>query len=337
MPEWPSERWLGSVTEEIVDPGQRIIDPHHHLWPAGGALPYGPAELEADVDSGHDIVATMYMECRAGYRADGPAHLLPVGETEFVVQASQQTSRPLIAGIIARADLRLDSTPGGLLDEVIDAHEQAGAGLFRGIRQPGAWDPHPEEFAIAGRAPEHLYEDPAFRAGVRRLGERGLTYDTWHYHHQNPAYLELARAVPETTFVLDHFGTPLGVGRFADKRDEIFDQWRLDVAEIAGCPNVVAKLGGLAMPDNGFPWVGAERPPTSDEVLALQGRYYEHMIECFGPERCMFESNFPIDRYSLSYAVFWNACKKLVAGYSPDERDALFFGTAARVYRLPLG
>ena len=180
---------------------------------------------------------------------------------------------------------------------------------------------------MAGRAPEHLYEDPAFRAGVRRLGERGLTYDTWHYHHQNPAYLELARAVPETTFVLDHFGTPLGVGRFADKRDEIFDQWRLDVAEIAGCPNVVAKLGGLAMPDNGFPWVGAERPPTSDEVLALQGRYYEHMIECFGPERCMFESNFPVDRYSLSYAVFWNACKKLVAGYAPDERDALFFGS----------
>ena len=166
------------------------------------------------------------------------------------------------------------------------------------------------------------------------LGRLGLTYDTWHYHHQNRDFAALARAVPETTIVLDHFGTPLGVGPYAGKRDEIFDTWRRDIAEIARCPNVVAKLGGLAMPDNGFGWDKRDRPASSDELVAAQGRYYRHTIECFGPERCMFESNFPVDRRSISYRVVWNAFKKIAAGFSEDERDAMFRGTATRIYRL---
>jgi len=185
-----------------------------------------------------------------------------------------------------------------------------------------------------GGAPAGLFEDPAFRAGVGRLGARGLTYDTWHYHYQNREFLALARAVPDTVMILDHFGTPIGVGRYADQRDAIFDDWQRDIADIARCDNVVAKLGGLAMPDNGFGWHVADRPPTSDEFVAAQGRYYRHMIECFGADRCMFESNFPVDRMSLSYRVLWNGLKKLVRGCSNAERDALFAGTATRVYRL---
>lgn len=329
-PEPGSQAWLELVREDVVDPDAGIVDPHHHLWPPDGALPYGPAELEADVGDGHRIEATVFMQCGAAYRSSGPEHLRPVGETEFVVQAAATTSRPLMAGIVAHADLRL----GAQLDEVLDAHEQAGRGLFRGIRHALANARYPDTLKIPGRAPARLHADPAFRAGVARLGERGLTYDTWHYHEQNRDFAELARAVPGTTMVLDHFGTPLGVGPYAGKHDEIFETWRVDIAELARCENVVAKLGGLAMPDNGFGWDTADRPPTSDELVEAQRRYYLHTIECFGPERCMFESNFPVDRFSVSYRVLWNAFKKMVADFSPDERAAMLSGTARRVYRL---
>jgi predicted TIM-barrel fold metal-dependent hydrolase len=134
--------------------------------------------------------------------------------------------------------------------------------------------------------------------------------------------------------VLDHFCTPLGVGRFAGRRDELFDRWRDDIAEIARCDNVVAKLGGLAMPDNGFGWHTGARPPSSDEFVAAQGRYYLHVLDRFGADRCLFESNFPVDRLSLSYRTLGNAVKKMLHGATADERDAVFYGTATRVYRL---
>ncbi|MDZ7684554.1 MAG: amidohydrolase family protein [Gammaproteobacteria bacterium] len=169
---------------------------------------------------------------------------------------------------------------------------------------------------------------------MKVLGDMGLTYDTWHYHHQNPDFAALARAVPETTMILDHFGTPLGVGPDADQREAIFEQWKKDIAEIAKCDNVVAKIGGLAMPDNGFGWNTRETPPTSDEFVEAQRRYYLHTIECFGPERCTFESNFPVDKLSLSYPVLYNGLKKIARNFSEDEQNRMFYGTAAEVYRL---
>jgi predicted TIM-barrel fold metal-dependent hydrolase len=322
--------WYDQVREDVVDPSQRIIDPHHHLWPAGGALPYGLLDLKVDVASGHRVEHTVFVECRASYRSDGPAYLQSVGETEFVAESAARDPDKLIAGLVAHTDLS-DSSH---LDAALDAHRDASGGLLRGIRDAGARDPHPEVLTIPGRGAEGKYADPAFRAGVDALGRRSLTYDTWHYHHQNRDFAALARAVPDTMIVLDHFGTPLGVGIYADRREEIFNQWKLDIAEIAQCDNVVAKIGGLAMPDNGFGFHTAASPPTSDEFVALQGRYYEHAIESFTPRRCMFESNFPVDRYSLSYRVLWNALKKIAAPYSASERDDMFFGTAARVYNL---
>ena len=195
-------------------------------------------------------------------------------------------------------------------------------------------DPHPEDLAIPGSAPRGLYKDAAFRAGLERLGARGLSYDTWHYHHQNRDFIELARAVGDTILVLDHFGTPLGVGRFAGKRQEIFETWQEDMAELAKCPNVFAKLGGLAMIDNGFEWHKRKQPPSSDEFVEAQAPYYHHMIKCFGAQRCMFESNFPVDRLSLSYHVLWNALKKIARAYSEDEQNQLFSQTAQQVYKL---
>jgi L-fuconolactonase len=324
-----SAEWLNLVHEEVLDPDLEIVDPHHHLWPAGGALPYGLAELEADVSSGHRVVSTVFMECGAAYHTDGPAHLAPVGETEFVAAQAARASTPLIAGIVGRADLRFEG-----LDEVLDAHAEASGGLFRGIRHALACAEHPDTLKIPGRSPAGLAQDPAFIAGVARLGQRDYTYDSWHYHPQNPEFAALARAVPDTLMVLDHFGTPLGVGPYATQREEIFERWCADMVEIAACENTVIKLGGLAMPDNGFGWDTATRPPTSAEFVAAQGRYYRHAIETFGPQRCMFESNFPIDRWSLSYRVLWNALKTIAAGYSNSERAAMFAGTARRVYQL---
>ena len=331
MPDAPApgtEEWRALVDEPVVDPDQPIVDAHHHLWPPGGALPYGLDELFADLRSGHRIERTVFMECGAAYRPDGPPELRPVGETEFVADAAAR-SDGLIAGIVGHADLRLEN-----LDDVLDAHIEEGRGLFRGIRHALSHADPSSGLMIPGRALAGLAEDPAFRAGVARLGARDLTYDTWHYHFQNREFLELARAAPDTVMVLDHFGTPLGVGPYADQRDAIFEGWKRDIADIARCENVVAKLGGLAMPDNGFGWHVAERPPTSDEFVAAQSGYYLHTIDSFGPQRCMFESNFPVDRLSLSYRVLCNGVKKIVRSYSEDERAAIFAGTAARVYRL---
>jgi len=329
-PEPASSEWLDSVIEPIVDADAPIIDPHHHLWPPGGSMPYQLGDLEADLASGHNIVDTVFVECGASYDRTAGDAFAPVGETAYVTAQAERSERQVMGGIVAHADLRDDAN----LDAVLDAHAEAGHGRFRGIRHAGSHALHPETLTIPGRAPVGLYAAAAFRTGVARLGERGLSYDTWHYHHQNQEFLDLARNVPGTTMVLDHFGTPLGVGPYESRREEIFEQWKADIAAIAECPNVVAKIGGLAMPDNGFGWHTAERPPTSDEFIAAQGRYYLHTIEVFGPQRCMFESNFPVDRLSLSYRTFWNAAKTLVADFSPDERDAMLRGTAARIYRL---
>ena len=324
-----TQDWLDLVVEDVIEPELPIVDPHHHLWPVGGVLPYGIDELHADTASGHHIERTVFMECGAAYRTAGPDELKSVGETEFIAATSLADPTHLIAALVAHTDLRRPD-----LDALLDAHEEAGQGLFRGIRDALSRAEHPEVMRIPGHAPAGLSEDPAFRAGVARLGERGLTYDTWHYHHQNRQFLELARAVADTLMVLDHFGTPAGVGPYASQREEIYEQWRHDIADIARCENVVAKIGGLAMPDNGFGWDTAARPATSDEFIAAQARYYLHTIESFGPERCMFESNFPVDRWSLSYRTFWNACKKMTVGFTAAERDAMFRGTATRVYRL---
>lgn len=331
-----SDAWLHQVREQPIDPERPIIDPHHHLWHSRGDWgPYLLGQLWADTGAGHNIRKTVFIECRASYRADGPEHLRSVGEADFVAgiaRASREGGGGAeIAGFVGHTDLRQGEAQ---LREVLAAQADAAQGLFRGIRHAGARDPNPEALTIPGRGSEGLYADADFRAGVALLGRLGHTYDTWHYHHQNPAFAALARAVPGTTLVLDHFGTPLGVGAYAGQRDAIFSQWQRDIEEIARCPNVVAKLGGLAMPDNGFGWDRRALPASSDELVEAQGRYYRHTIECFGPQRCMFESNFPVDRRSLPYASYWNAMKKIAKGYSADEQHAMFHGTAERVYRL---
>ena len=329
-----SQEWLESVDEPVIDPEREIVDPHHHLWPTGEGMSYDVDALVADTTGGHNLVATVFVQCGAAHRRDGPAEFRPVGETEFVAAAARDLARrfpdaPPIAGLVAHADL---THPG--LDEVLDAHAAASDGLLRGIRHALAHSIEPEAQRIVGRSPARLAGEEAFREGVRRLGEWGLTYDSWHFHYQNAEFAELARVCPETVCVLDHFGTPLGVGRWAGRADEVFAEWAPTIEAIARQPNVVAKLGGLAMPDNGYRWDTADRPPTSDEFVDAQARWYHHTIEAFGPDRCMFESNFPVDRLSLSARVLWNGLQKVAARYSEAEQDQMFSGTARRVYRV---
>ena len=334
MPEPRTDEWRALVREEAVDPDRPIIDTHHHLWSVASF--WGKYELEdlwQDTGSGHNIERTVFIDCRSNYRVDGPEHLKPIGETEYVARvAAESAAEPeqaTIAAIISHANMSL----GRDVAEVMEAHEAAGNGLFRGIRHAGPYDTTGTLTNAGSRRP-CPYTEASFQEGVRTIGEMGYTYDTWHFFHQNKDYLQLARSAPGTTMILDHFGTPLGVGAYAGKQDEIFPSWAADMAEIAKCPNVVAKLGGLAMPDNGFGWDVRDTPPTSDEFAEAQKRYFLHTIDCFGPERCMFESNFPVDKLSVSYHVMWNGFKKIVADFSEDEKHAMFYGNAERVYKL---
>src|SRR5499426_2030293 len=328
------EEWLAQVTEEILDPRLPICDPHHHLWDHPGRR-YLIDELLADTGSGHNVVATVFVECMSMYRADGPEGLRPVGETEFVngVAAMSRSGRygptRVAAGIVSFADLTLGERAG----EVLDAHVAASP-RFRGIRHAAGWDASDKVRNSHTNPPPGLYADAAFRRGFAELGRRGLTFDAWLYHPQIPEVTSLARAFPDTAIILDHFGGPLGIGPYEGHRREIFEYWRGVTRELAGCPNVVVKLGGLVMPLNGFGFHRAERPATSTELVQATGDWYRHAIDCFGPGRCMFESNFPVDKASCSYHVLWNAFKSLTRGFSAANRAALFHDTAARVYRI---
>ncbi|WP_084419843.1 amidohydrolase family protein [Henriciella litoralis] len=330
-----NNEWLSQHREDVIDPDREIVDPHHHLWPKGNAagLVYDLEELWSDTEDGHNVTQTIFMECGSSYRETGPDEFKPIGETEYIAKAAalsaQDPNKATIAAFIGHADLRLPN-----LDDILDAHIEAANGLFRGIRHAGPFDAASDQFTIKPRAPEGLYKDEAFRRGVARLGERGMTYDTWNYHTQIRDFADIAAAVPGTTMILDHFGTPLGVGPYTGTHKANFEKWKDDIAAVAENPNVFAKIGGLAMPDNGFGWNTRDTPATSDEIVEAHGPYYHHTIKCFGADRCMFESNFPVDRLSVSYRVYWNAAKKIAADYSELEQQAMFSRVARKVYKI---
>jgi predicted TIM-barrel fold metal-dependent hydrolase len=331
--------WLGQTVEAPLEPDLPICDPHHHLWdrqPGRVAPRYLLDEILDDIAGGHNVVSTVFIECGAMFKPDGPEPLRVVGETEFVNGIAAMSAAGLYgrarvaAGIVGTADLRLGDAVAG----VLDAQIAAGGGRFRGIRRAGAWD------ADAAVPPHRTQPGPGlflrddFRAGFKHLAPRRLTFEAWCYHRQIPDVTALARAFPDTTIILNHFGGPLGVGSYAGRADEVYAQWRPAITELATCPNVVVKLGGINMEMNGFGWHERSRPPGSAELTEATRRYYELTIEKFGVDRCMFESNFPVDKASCSYTVLWNSFKRLTAKASAAEKARLFHDTAARVYRL---
>jgi len=346
------------VSEAILEPDLPIVDPHHHLWDRPTAilrnLPpsdhgfmdiirdiprYLLDELLGDLKCGHNVRATVYMECGAMYRADGPEALRCVGETEFVNGVAAMTASGLYgdvracAGIVGHVDLRL----GAAAEDVLRSHIAAGHGRFRGIRQSSSWDADPNVLGpLHGRVPEGLYRDAKFREGFKVLHTLGLSFDAWLLEPQLADLIDLARAFPQTTIVLDHVGTPLGVGAYKGKREERFGAWRDSIKTLSKCPNVVVKAGGLPMPFAGFRAHMSEPQPSSETLAAQWKPYLETCIEAFGANRCMFESNFPVDRFGSTYVTLWNAFKRIAANYSPADKTALFSGTAKKVYRLSL-
>jgi L-fuconolactonase len=332
----PNEAWLAKETPEpVLDPELPIVDAHHHLWQRSDHR-YLLDELLADLNTGHNIVATVFLQCHAMYRAEGPPEMRPVGETEFVAGIAAMSDSGnygpmrIAAGIVGFADLTL----GDRVAPVLEAHLRAGGGRFRGVRHSANWDASP---VIGNAGPEtqpQLYARADFRAGMKRLGGLGLALDAWVFHTQLADVVDLARAFPEVAIILGHTGGPLGYGPYAGKGEEVFAVWKAGMAELARCGNVVAKLGGLMRRLAAFDYLALPAPPSSETLAGYWRPYIETAIELFGAERCLFESNFPVEKVGAGYRTLWNAFKRLAAGASADEKRALFAGTARRAYRL---
>lgn len=330
--------WLARVSEPIIEPDLAIIDPHHHLWDFP-QYPYLLDNILADTGSGHNIIQTVFLECTACFRADGPEEDKPIGEVEFVNGIAAQSASGgygptrIASGIVGLAELRL----GARVEDVLQKQINAGGGRFKGIRYVASWDDKEPAIHNGHTNPsQHLYRDDAkFHEGFAVLGRLGLTFDAWLYHPGLPDLIALARKFPDQPIVLDHCGGPLGLGWYADKREEVFADWSNNIRELATCENVVIKLGGLGMRVNGFDFQTRDEPPTSEALATAWKPYMETCLEAFGASRAMFESNFPVDKISGSYAIYWNAFKRLASGASDDEKAQLFRETARRYYSLP--
>ena len=333
------DKWLAQVQEEALEPDLPICDPHHHLWhfkSPQGEHRYLLEDLLADTNTGHNVVSTVFIECSAMWRADGPDEMKPVGETEFVNGIAAMSASGIYgktkvaAGIVGTANLNLGSRIGA----VLDAHLRLGGDRFRGIRYLAAADPSPDVRNGYTNPPLGMLRDAKFQEGFAELGKRNMTFEGWLFHPQIPDLTALARAFPDTTIILNHLGGPIGIGPYAGKRKEVFDAWAPAIRELASCPNVVAKIGGLNMKVNGFDWHKKPKPPTSEALCEATRPWYEHMLESFGVDRCLFESNFPVDKVSCSYNVLWNSFKRLTGSYSAAEKAKLYHDNAARIYRI---
>jgi L-fuconolactonase len=336
----PDAAWLANAAPEpVLEPELAIVDTHHHLWDMPGYR-YLLDELLADLGqrdkSGHRVVATVFNECHSMYRARGPVEMRPVGEVQFCAGIAAMSDSGLYgttricAGIVGFADLTL----GDRVAPVLEAEIAAGGGRFRGVRHGAAWDADP----IIGNSPvaggPGLYRRDDFRAGMARLVKLGLSLDAWLFHTQIADLVDLARAFPAANIVLCHMGGPLGYGPYAGRKDEVFASWKKGMTELATCPNVSVKLGGLTMRLAAYDYLKMKAPPTSAELADFWRPYASTCIELFGVGRCMVESNFPVEKMGIGYAGLWNALKRIAAGASADEKRAVFSETAQRVYRL---
>jgi L-fuconolactonase len=331
----PRQDWLALHNEPILEPDLPIIDPHHHLWVRPGWR-YMLDDLLGDTSSGHNIIATVFVQAGSMLRDSGPVEMRPVGEVEFVNGVAAQCASGYCgktracSGIVGHANLAL----GSRVEPVLAALARAGGDRFRGIRHITAWDADTALNLPDWPGPPRLLADKTFREGFAVLGRHGLTFETWLYHPQIDELADLAGAFPDTRILLDHVGGPLGIGPYRGKRDEIFPRWAASIKALAAHQNVYIKVGGLGQIVNGMGFNERPEPPSSETLAAAMRPYVETCITAFGASRSMFESNFPVDKVSFSYAVFWNACKLLARGASASEKTDLFSGSAKRFYRL---
>ena len=326
------EAWLERVTEPILEPELPIIDAHHHLW-IRGDVPYLLREFAADLASGHNVVASVFAECHAMYRSAGPEAMRSVGEMEFVagVAAMSEAGAFGANGVCRAAVGNVDLTLGADVEPVLDALTVASGGRFRGVRASVCWDASESLHRAAPRA--GLLGEPRVRAAIAVLARRGLSLDCWLYHPQILELTSVADAFPTLTVILNHTGTPILGGAYRDRVDEVREQWRAAMAELARRDNVYVKLGALPAKFDGSN-KSRDLPPSSEDVAAAWRGWIEPCIELFGARRCLFESNFPVHKNWLSYPILWNAFKRIAANASAAEKADLFAGAAARAYRL---
>jgi predicted TIM-barrel fold metal-dependent hydrolase len=334
----PDPAWLAKARlEPVLEPGLAIVDTHHHLWDLPGYR-YLLHDFLADANCGHKIVATVFNECQSMYRAHGPREMRPVGEVEFCAGVAAVSDSGIYgptrvcAGIVGFADLSL----GDRVAPVLEAEIAAGGGRFRGVRHAAAWDADPMVGTNHVGAGPGLYLEAAFRSGLKRLACHDLSLDAWVFHPQLPELVDLARACPQARIVLCHMGGPLGYGRYAGKRDEVFAAWKAGMTELARCENVFVKLGGVMMRLAAFDYGKSEAPAASERLAELWRPYVMTCVELFGPRRCMVESNFPVEKMGIGYGGLWNTLKRILAELSVEEKAASFSETAARAYRLTL-
>ncbi len=331
--------WLALTQEPTLEPDLPICDPHHHFWDYRlERLPYQRYllhELADDINSGHNVRSTVFVEARSMYRTTGPEEMRPVGEVEFVQGLAAASASNLYgpgraaASIVGHANLNL----GDGVRPVLEALRAASPNRFRGIRHSVTWDPHPEIENTAAHNRQGQLSSDNFRGGARVLADMGLSLEAWLFFPQLTEVADFAKAVPNLTIILNHIGGLLRVGPYAN-REEVMDTWRNGIAAVAACPNVNVKLGGIGMPRTGFDWHARTKPIGSEELAESMAPLMNYCIEKFGPERAMFESNFPVDKVSYSYNILYNAFKRMSKDYSPSERAAMFHDTAARVYRV---
>lgn len=320
------------LAESALDAELPICDAHHHLWQRP-PNDYLLNDLREDLRSGHNIVSTVAIECGYGYRREGATEFKPLGETQFLETIAERVAGDaaiktrIAAAIVGHANLAL----GDAVAPVLEGHLAISPKRFRGIRHSTTWD---ASGVLRSEASQALLADDQFRAGFAWLENLGLSFEAWVYHPQLPEVAQLARRFAGVTIVLNHIGAPLGVGPYANKRDEVFDHWRKGIATVADCPNVVVKLGGVGSLRSGYDWHERAVQPASSELAQVLRPYFEYCIERFGVERCLFESNFPVEKASNSYVNLWNAFKIIAKQYSPGEKAALFHDNAARVYRI---
>jgi predicted TIM-barrel fold metal-dependent hydrolase len=327
------EDWLSLTKEEVIDPDIPICDPHHHLW-YDELIKYSIEDFLQDVGDGHHVTKTVFVESRMMPKEDAVLEMQPVGETEFVQNVVTELKEKneeidVATGIVGFADLTL----GRAVENVLKAHISAGMGRFRGIRHTCAWDQAPE-FKSRWDIPRGLLTDEKFREGFECLQKYHLSFDAWLFHPQLLELADLVKEFPETTIIINHIGGPLGIGPYADKRHDVLTDWKQGLAQLSKHPNVYVKLGGLGMEIFGHGWHKRSVPPNSSDLAETMAPYYLWCIDQFGIDRCMFESNFPVDKQSYSYSVMWNAFKRITKNFSMTEKRSLFYDTASNVYNI---
>lgn len=322
------EAWLARGTESLIMPPVPIVDSHFHLWDYSDP-PYDGAAYARDAAQA-GIVQSVFVECSMAYLADGPEELRPAGEVAFA--AAEAASGPAVANVIVgAADLRLGEAVGRSLDALI----AAGKGRLRGIRVRAAHDDDPAAGYGGNGPPAGILGDPSFRAGAACLAARGLSLDIYAFHTQLDEVAALAAACPDLPIALNHVGAPLGVGRYADQRVKVRDLWRRGMERLAGAPNVRVKIGGfaisrLALIDR----AGRDSPPGSDELAEVMRLWFDGCVDMFGADRCMFGSNFPVDKTVMPLTTLVNAMLRLSERLDDAGRAALLAGTAKAFYRI---